>query len=198
MSINRNSLSKYVLITGAPGSRWSWVAKSIYWSNDVDRSDYSEDRTYNGPGHQGAYWDPGMEFDTLDWDGPFSGEGVRIIKSHTFAHHLNYLKAQGQPIVMVVRNDYECMKWWLEAGGWDITYPNYKPYYKDDATMFRRIQDQNLDIHKFMWDNKDKVVEVFDNYHLADLLGLSLEGIESRTYYNSKDTKVYVYRPKTN
>tara|TARA_R110000822_G_scaffold41509_1_gene112945 strand:- start:479 stop:898 length:420 start_codon:yes stop_codon:yes gene_type:complete len=139
-----------------------------------------------------------MEFDTLDWDGPFSGEGVRIIKSHTFAHHLNYLKAQGQPIVMVVRNDYECMKWWLEAGGWDITYPNYKPYYKDDATMFRRIQDQNLDIHKFMWDNKDKVVEVFDNYHLADLLGLSLEGIESRTYYNSKDTKVYVYRPKTN
>ena len=170
MSINRNSLSKYVLITGAPGSTWSWVAKSIYWSNDVDRSDYSEDRTYNlqwsWPGHQGAYWDPGMEFDTLDWDGPFSGEGVRIIKSHTFAHHLNYL--------------------------------NYKPYYKDDATMFRRIQDQNLDIHKFMWDNKDKVVEVFDNYHLADLLGLSLEGIESRTYYNSKDTKVYVYRPKTN
>ena len=61
----------YILFTGAPGSKWSSVVKNIYWSDDVDHTDYSEARTYrhdaDTPGrshlmHIGAYWDPGMEF----------------------------------------------------------------------------------------------------------------------------------------
>ena len=186
-------------MTGAPGSRWSAVARSLYWSKSVDQSDYSEDRTYslNGPGHTGAYWDPGMEFDTLDWDGPFSGEGVRIIKSHTFAHQLDHLKDAGFPIIIVYRNNYESMKWWLEAGGFDITYPNYKPYYYNEKNMWKQIQLQNADIMKFMWENKDRVIETLDNYHTADLVGISRLGIEKAFNYKSKDIKVYVYRPKT-
>ena len=103
----------YILFTGAPGSKWSSVVKNIYWSDDVDHTDYSEARTYrhdaDTPGrshlmHIGAYWDPGMEFRTTrdNWDLPFSGEGKRIIKSHTFAHELDHLKDLGHPIVMVL------------------------------------------------------------------------------------------------
>ena len=198
-------MNKYVLMTGAPGSKWSAVARSIYWSKDVDHTDYTEKRTYsmNGPAHTGAYWDPGMEFKTYDWDGPFSGDGVRLIKSHTFAHQLDHLKdpdydfeTPSYPIVMVYRNDYECMKWWLEAGGFDITYPNYKPYYKDEENMWKQIQLQNADIMKFIWKNKDRVIETLDNYHTADLVGISRYGIEEGFNYKRKDTKVYVYRPK--
>ena len=68
----------YILFTGAPGSKWSSVCKNIYWSKDIDHSDYTKDRTYSvetgTPGekkvmHFGAYWDPGMEFMPTDWDG---------------------------------------------------------------------------------------------------------------------------------
>ena len=37
---------KYILVTGAPGSKWSSVVKNIYWSDDIDRTDYSKDREY--------------------------------------------------------------------------------------------------------------------------------------------------------
>ena len=37
---------KYILATGAPGSKWSSVIKKIYWSPDIDQSDYSFKRTY--------------------------------------------------------------------------------------------------------------------------------------------------------
>ena len=99
----------YILFTGAPGSKWSSVCKNIYWSEDIDHTDYTEERTYSvetdTPGekkvmHFGAYWDPGMEFTPIDWDGPFSGVGRRIIKCHTFAHKLEELKTKGYPIVM--------------------------------------------------------------------------------------------------
>ena len=136
-----------------------------------------------------------MEFETNDWDSPFSGNGVRIIKSHTFAHHLNDLKNTKFPIILVYRNDYECMKWWLEAGGFDITYPNYKPYYKDNANMFNQIQSQNKDIMKFIWDNRTRITQVSNNYELANAVNISCNGNEHHNY-KLKDTTVYVYQSK--
>ena len=60
---------KYIFIAGAPGSKWSSVAKNIYSTASVDSSDYSEDRTYYHSAwgepqlmHLGVSWDPGMEF----------------------------------------------------------------------------------------------------------------------------------------
>ena len=45
------------------------MVKNIYYSADIDRSDYSDERTYYHEAwgqrelmHLGAYWDPGMEF----------------------------------------------------------------------------------------------------------------------------------------
>ena len=61
---------KYIFVAGAPGSKWSSVAKNIYYSPDIDRSDYRAEWTYyhDASGkmdlmHLGAYFDPGMECD---------------------------------------------------------------------------------------------------------------------------------------
>jgi hypothetical protein len=106
---------KYIFVSGAPGSKWSSVVKNIYYSPDVDSSDYSEARTYRHDAtgkmellHMGVYWGPAMEFgdhferldqytqeqNEAEFDAPFSGTGVRIIKSHVFGYHIDYIKTR--------------------------------------------------------------------------------------------------------
>ena len=192
----------YILFTGAPGSKWSSVVKKIYWSEDLDHSDYSEARTYyhdaDTPGnkhlmHIGAYWDPGMEFENNNWDGPFSGTGRRIIKSHTFATELNRLKTLQYPIVMVYRNDYECLKWWQLCGAFDISYPNYQ-YFENLNTMWRHIQQQNKCIMDFVKDNDKRITQAYDNLDLCNILGIAYPNPLETHYYAKKDIKVYVYK----
>ena len=101
-----------------------------------------------------------------NWDKPFSGDGIRIIKSHTFAHQLEKLKTLNHPIVMVYRNDVDCYNWWNDAGGFDITYPNYD-WYENDAGMQQRIQEQNqliLDFgqkHMLQWKQHHSHCDIF-------------------------------------
>lgn len=161
---------KYIFIAGAPGSKWSSVAKNIYYSPSIDRSDFHVNRTYYKDQdlmHFGAYFDPGMEFSLPEdlrtltkteaeelFDAPFSGTGMRIIKSHIFglADNLDYLKELWPecPIVLVYRSDDECLGWWTTAGNFDIAYPNYRPYYVDFPTMAARIKQQNAGIEYAM------------------------------------------------
>ena len=173
----------YILFTGAPGSKWSSVVKNIYWSDDIDHSDYTEERMYwhdaDTPGtkqlmHIGAYWDPGMEFGLHQWDEPFTGTGKRIIKSHTFAHEIYRLKDLGHPIVMVYRNDYECLEWWKLCGEFSITYPNYQ-HFKDLTKMFEHIQAENKDIMQFLNNNKQRVTKVLNNVDLCRLLDIKFQ-----------------------
>jgi hypothetical protein len=194
---------KYILVTGAPGSKWSSVVKNIYWSNDIDRTDYSKDREYyheaDTPGepqlmHIGAYWDPGMEFDVDDWDGPFSGHGTRIIKAHTFAHELDRLATLGYPIVMVYRNDVECFEWWKLCGEFGITYPLYNEYYKNLDVMWQQIQRQNSDIQNFIKNNHNRIQQVDSNIALCQLLDINFQSNETGHIYKQKDIKVYVYQ----
>lgn len=195
----------YILFTGAPGSKWSMVASNIYWSKDIDHSDFDEQRRckYNRD-HIGAYWDPGMEFENTDWDGPFSGTGIRLIKSHTFAHKLDELKLSGHPIVMVYRNDFECLEWWKGCGEFKITYPDYK-YFKNLDVMWQQIQSENKDIMQFVKDNKDRIQKPNDNVDLCRILnidfpmtftlGKSLTKAKGRIHnYEQMDIKVYVYK----
>jgi hypothetical protein len=165
---------KYIFVAGAPGSKWSSVVKNIYYSSDIDQSDNSTQRSYahaaayNGqPMHIGSYFDPGMEygtwFDRLDqhsreeceteFDRPFSGNGIRIIKSHMFMHHVGFLKQTWPdcPIILVHRGDDACLGWWVRCGGFDISYPNYQPYYKDIETMYQEIIKQNSSMRPY-WD----------------------------------------------
>ena len=193
---------KYILATGAPGSKWSSVIKKIYWSPDIDQSDYSFERTYwhdaDTPGtlqlmHIGAYWDPGMEYEPDDWDSPFNGVGTtRIIKSHVFAHRLNNLKTKGYPIIMVYRNDYECLEWWKLCGEFNITYPDYSGYYKNLQNMWLEIQNQNTDILQFCKNNKDRITKVYNTEELCKTFNINPNNTESHDY-RQKDIQVYVY-----
>jgi len=194
----------YILMTGAPGSKWSSVFKNIHKSPDVDQTDYTEERTYwhdaDTPGrkqlmHTGAYWDPGMEFRATrdNWDLPFSGTGKRIIKSHTFAHELNHLKNLGHPIIMVYRNDFECLDWWKLCGGFNITYPNYQHFVNLDL-MWEHIQAENKDIMQFVKDNSDRISTPKDNVDLCRSLGIGFPYPNGKLQnYQQKDIKVYLY-----
>ena len=188
----------YILFTGAPGSRWSSVAEGIYKSPDIDQTDGDGRNTYRKGvvKHEGAYFDPGMEFDNsiANWNKPFSGTGKRIIKSHTFAHKLEDLKKLGYPIVMVYRNDIECLKWWNDAGGFDITYPDYS-YFKDQETIWTHIQTENKDIMQFIKDNTDRILSPVDNVDLCRALEISFPDTKGRIHnYVQKDIKVYLYK----
>ena len=204
---------KYIFCAGAPGSKWSSLIKNIYYSPSVDRTDYTEARTYwhDAPGqlelmHLGAYFDPGMEFgdffDRLDehtreeceaeFDRPFTGEGVRIIKSHVFAHHIDFIKRTWPdcPVILAHRGDDAALGWWVKCGHFNITYPSYDKYYKDLRTMAGIIADQNYDIQA-AWDKYEGMMPT-DNFALAHILGILPAPAEYKQNYNKSDLGVKV------
>jgi len=204
---------KYIFVAGAPGSKWSSVVKNIYYSPDIDRSDYSDARTYyhDASGrlelmHLGAYFDPGMEFggffDQLnqytkaeceaEFDRPFSGPGVRIIKSHVFANHIDYIKATWPdcPIVLVHRDDDACLGWWVKCGHFDITYPLYHDYYRNLRTMAGRIAQQNAGIQQAMWQYPRRQPQT--NQELARMLAIQVPPEEYSQVYTQNNIRVKI------
>ena len=206
---------KYIFVAGAPGSKWSSVVKNIYYSPSLDQTDYSEARTYHHDAdgamhlmHLGAYFDPGMEFgdffDNIDqyskeecereFNRPFRGEGIRIIKSHVFCHHIDFLKKNWPncPIVLVHRSNDSCLGWWVRCGHFNITYPSYFKYYKNLYQMGKIINHQNEDLLK-AWNNH-KAFELEDNHHLCDYLQIEYPPIQYRQNYDQKGVRVGVIR----
>jgi hypothetical protein len=204
---------KYIFVAGAPGSKWSSVVKNIYYSSDIDRSDYSDARTYyhDASGqrelmHLGAYFDPGMEFgqffDQLnqytkaqceaEFDRPFSGTGIRIIKSHVFANHIDYIKATWPdcPIVLVHRDDDACLGWWVKCGHFDISYPSYNLYYKDLRTMAGIIRDQNDGIQQGAWQYPRRQPQT--NQELARMLDIAQPPEEYSQGYAQNNIRVKI------
>ena len=204
---------KYIFVAGAPGSKWSSVVKNIYYSPDIDRSDYSDARTYYHDAggkmdlmHLGAYFDPGMEFgqffDQLDhyskdeceaeFDRPFSGQGVRIIKSHVFANHIDYIKATWPdcPIVLVHRDDDACLGWWVKCGHFDITYPDYAEYYKNLKTMATIIKQQNDGIQQGAWQYPRRQPQT--NQELARMLDIAQPPEEYYQGYAQNNIRVRI------
>lgn len=204
---------KYIFMTGAPGSKWSSVSKNIYYSPDIDRSDYSNDRTYyhDASGsrqlmHMGAYFDPGMEFggffDNInrytkelceaEFDRPFKDKGVRIIKSHVFAHNIGFLKDHWPdcPIVLVQRPNDACLGWWVKCGHFDITYPKYEQYYRDLRTMATIISAQNRDIQDAVWRYRGQIVNT--NQDLARAVNIQQPPAKYDQNYGADDIRVTV------
>jgi hypothetical protein len=203
---------KYIFVAGAPGSKWSSVVKNIYYSAYVDRSDDTVQRSYahvgaysGTPMHLGSYFDPGMEFgdwfDRIDqhskeeceaeFNRPFSGTGVKIIKSHMFMHHVEFLKKHwpNSPIILVHRGDDACLGWWVRCGGFDIAYPNYKNYYKDIEHMYQEIISQNQTMRPF-W---DLASFVYTNTELCDKIGLAYPPREYEQNYAEHKVRVKVF-----
>jgi hypothetical protein len=202
---------KYIFVAGAPGSKWSSVVKNIYYSDSIDRSDDSVERSYahsvayNGAAmHLGSYFDPGMEFgtwfDCLDqhtkqeceseFDRPFSGTGIRIIKSHMFMYHIGFLKQNwpDSPIVLVHRGDDACLGWWVRCGGFNISYPNYNKYYKDFNFMAEEITRQNAAMRPH-WDMGSFV---YNNLGLCDRLGIDAPPDQYQQVYADSKVRVKV------
>ena len=206
---------KYIFVSGAPGSKWSSVVKNIYYSADVDSTDYSDSRTYyhDASGqqelmHLGAYFDPGMESALPEdinnhskqdleviFDKEFSGTGIRIIKSHIFSNHVDFIKKTwpDSPLILVHRSDDACLGWWVKCGHFDITYPSYAEYYKNLRTMAGIIRQQNQGITNAMWNYKHRgLKEVNTNLELCDALNIAWPDSNHKQNYTNNDIKVTV------
>jgi hypothetical protein len=204
---------KYIFVAGAPGSKWSSVVKNIYFSPSVDRSDYSVERTYYHDAggeldlmHLGAYYDPGMEFGDffdklsqyskqeceVEFNRPFNGTGVRIVKSHVFAHHIDFIKNTWPdcPIILVQRANDACLGWWVRCGHFDITYPSYDKYYKDLRHMGKIINAQNSDIERAWVKYAGDMPE--DNQDLAYTVKIKSPPKEYVQNYRKSDIRVKV------
>ena len=203
---------KYIFVAGAPGSKWSSVVKNIYFSPDIDHTDYSEERTYwhDAPGqlelmHTGAYFDPGMEFDLPEdfeshsraeletiFDSAFTGEGIRIIKSHMFSIHIDFIRRTwpDSPIILVYRPDDACLGWWVKCGHFDITYPDYADYFVDFRTMAARIKEQNSGIIKATYRYPGHCP--LTNQSLCRMLNINLPPEEYYQDYGRSDVRVTV------
>jgi len=209
---------KYIFIAGAPGSKWSSVSKNIYFSPDIDRSDSKPEWEYwhDAPGelmlmHMGAYFDPGMECDLPEavdfhgrasleaiFDAPFTKQdnGVRIIKSHVFCNHIDFLRETWPdcPVVLVHRDNDACLGWWVKCGHFDITYPRYNEYYVDLKTMARRIQQQNQNLTAAWSKHTSWMDSVGTNRDLARALGIKPPPDEYQQHYAENDIDVRVIK----
>ena len=159
---------KRIFLTGVPGSRWSGIAQEIEKSGNFDISDRTPERSYTDKGnHLGAYFGTGMEFpailDTKNLDLPYRGKGIKLHKSHEWSLMLddinNFYNMAG--IILIYRPNDAALAWWLKAGGFSISYPNYD-YYLDEQSMADHIAKQNDAIlkfahkHKLKWEHHHK------------------------------------------
>ena len=160
--------------TGVPGSRWSGVSQDIESSDLYDITDRTPERTYTHDsfnGHVGVYFGTGMEFpaslDTEVLDAPYSGIGTRLHKSHEWSYMLDDIVEQYPDcwITLLYRDSQACLEWWLQAGGFSITYPNYDAY-KNEEVMLAMIRTQNNHMleyahkHKLIWNHIPKHLDI--------------------------------------
>jgi hypothetical protein len=169
------SNKKYVFLTGVPGSRWGRPENMIYEQADIIdiscRWPHQQDNPKHGTRHIYTFWGPfhehGEQFDRLDLLGP--GEVMRqidavyddndprpyrIIRCHWFSYQLDWI-AEHMPwidILMVFREPEMSYRWWIQSGGWDISYPNYT-WYSNDAVMKRQIMIEHKLMLKFCRDH---------------------------------------------
>ena len=201
---------KYIFLAGAPGSKWSSVSGDLRNFNGINTTDSLKERSYVKPNeispmHAGAYWDPGMEFgegfdsfneqavDELErqFDMPFQliNNRPRIIKSHQFCKFLNDITNNRKwicdPLVLVSRSEEDARTWWYEAGGWDISYPDYS-WYKNK--MDHEIHVQTKMINEFI--NTNVTCKVNNVLELANALGMTVDKKYNREFV---EMDVYVY-----
>ena len=150
------NLPNRIFFTGVPGSKWSGIAQILESSDTFDTSDRIPEREYahnQYSGHKGAYFGMGREFypDPMNIDQAWhGGEGIKIAKSHDWAYMLDVIKPGfiNDWVMLVYRPDDVSNAWWHQAGGFDITYPDYS-HYNNSTQMLSAIKEQNNNILKF-------------------------------------------------
>ena len=203
--------SKLIFFTGAPGSKWSATAHILSHNKilPINTSDYADDREYAHPSpswnvkHLGAYWGPGFgwgdKFDKIDQlskdeiiaeiDKPYADkrwDKYRIIKCHQFANNLDFIRETfpESKIMIVLRPNAVCANAWIDAGGWNITYPVYKPYYKDNDTLRVKVSEELQNAKVFITQHNLEMQVITDSYWL-NRWGIEKNTPELELYMNS-------------
>ena len=178
------TLPEYIFFTGVPGSRWSGIAKEIKSSNNYNCTDRAAHRAYQHHskiGHTEAYYGTGMEFDCSlnrsNLDAPYTeNSGCKLLMSHEWSYYFEQIQ-DAYPLAwiqLIYRPDWPSFLWWKQAGGFDITYPNYD-WYESDYLMSYRIQEQNKLILDFaqknsvQWKQHHKHNDIFVGTHRPDV-----------------------------
>ena len=176
-------LPEYIFFTGVPGSRWSGIAQEIKSQpgyNTTDRADHRVYKHGDFSGHMDAYYGTGMEFDcSLDrtnLDAPYTDKtGCKLLMSHEWPYYFDEIQ-DAYPLAwiqLIYRPDWASFIWWKQAGGFDITYPNYD-WYETDYWMTKRIEEQNnliLDFaqkHSVQWLQHHKHSDIFIGTYKPD------------------------------
>lgn len=203
--------SKLIFFTGAPGSKWSATAHILSHNKilPINTSDYANDRVYAHPSpswnvkHLGAYWGPGFgwgeKFDKIDQlskdeiiaeiDKPYADkrwDKYRIVKCHQFANNLDFIRETfpESKIMIVLRPNAVCANAWIDAGGWNITYPVYKPYYKDNDTLRVKVSEELQNAKGFITQHNLEMQVITDSYWL-NRWGIEKNTPELELYMNS-------------
>jgi hypothetical protein len=175
------TLPNRIFFTGVPGSKWSGIAQILESHTSFNTSDRTPEREYTRneySGHKGAYFGMGMELypdpTQIDhaWNG---GNGIKIVKSHDWAYMLDVIKPGffDDWIMLVYRPNEVSNQWWHEAGGFEISYPDYS-HYVDNDNMYKAIQEQNNNILKFAYKH-DATWNYFTSMWIKTTFGLDIE-----------------------
>ena len=216
MKFNIDNVENYtgrdlILLTGAPGSRWSSVYLNLIPNVEINSSDSSTQRQWSMPlkfhngstanigNHRGAYWGPGNQFgekfDILnslsklqvltEFMLPFTNwDRIKVIKSHWFSYHLDYLTGlfPDAKLISCYADDIDCFYWWHKCGGWGISYPNYS-WYLNDEKMLSKIKEENYNLLRFNKRYKSNFIktDTFDLFNLLDLPTENLSPVKLKT-----------------
>lgn|SRR5581483_8321999 len=184
-----------ILATGAPGSGWSGSLRTISYADEINSTDLNAENIYIGPSqrghHFGTYFGPyekfGGDFVRLnelskdeivaEFRKPYRHfDGIKIIKSHQFAYHLNHLVSlfpKARVICYFRETDELTFDWWHKCGGWGITHPKYQ-WYENDERMKRQIALENKAVRRFVTEKNMHVFNaVPDTTLLFSFLGLT-------------------------
>lgn len=154
------TLPNKIYFTGVPGSRWSGIAQIIETLNGMNTTDRWNHREYEHSGfsgHVGAYFGEGMEFEAnssfVEQAYTAPDAGCMVVKSHEWANDLMGIQLyhcfkHEDWIMLVYRPDLPSLEWWHQAGGFDITYPDYTAY-EGPGEMLYQIRRQNSQILRF-------------------------------------------------
>ena len=208
-----------VWFTGAPGSKWSGTANVFQAIGHLNfnTTDRTPEREYRHVGpttlarsivHTGVYFGPGHgfgedwnNFTNLDpahieqqvikeWSDPSWGR--LLVKSHFLSHHLDSIANRwpDSPIIMVFRPNDKCSQGWYGAGGWNISYPDYRPFYKDDDTMHQMINEHNVLMRDFC-QHHDVKINKFTREWFQEEFNWTVNDLEDQTYREFVDVHLY-------
>jgi len=207
-NITKYDGSDLIFLVGCPGSRWSSVFLELAKNPAVNTTEWLPENKWDMliqnvdndlitiASHRGVYWGPnnqhGQNFDRLfamlkpeilsEFMEPFQNwDGIKVIKSHWFAYHIDYLHAlfPKAKIVSCMANDIDCFYWWHKCGGWGMLFPKYT-WYQNDSRMLEKIIEENSKILKF---NKDKNTpfELLEISKFYEKMGIPTENSDDTT-----------------